>query len=139
MAGTVISYPIPLYANFPISPQNYQPSQFFISSITLGQNTFVTTTVNHNYIVGQLVRMLIPLGSGTYELNEKTANVISIPAPNQVLLDIDSSKASKFIVTTERTQPQIVAVGDINSGQQNSNGITSQNTYVPGSFLNISL
>jgi hypothetical protein len=37
-----------------------------------------------------------------------------------------------------KTPPQIVAVGDINSGQNMNAGILNLNTYIPGSFINVS-
>lgn len=136
--GSVISYPIPAYQNVPIEPQFYQPSQFFIEDVVLGFTTLVTTTVDHNYVVGQQVRLLIPPYSGCRQLNEKTGFVISIPALNQVILDTYSVGADVFTVSSLPNQPQILAIGDINTGQINSSGIMAQGTSIPGSFLNIS-
>ena len=58
--NSVISYPTPPYQNPPIEPQFYQPSAFVISAITLGPQTTITTTVNNNYVIGQLCRLIIP-------------------------------------------------------------------------------
>jgi hypothetical protein len=138
MTNTVISFPIPPYQNLPAVPANFQPSLFYITAIVLGFTTTVTTSVNHNYVVGQLVRLLIPNGFGSRQLNEVLGFVTSIPAPNQVILDINSSQADPFIVNPAlRTQPQIVAIGDINAGNLNSNG-RILNIAIPGSFNNIS-
>jgi hypothetical protein len=52
--------PIAPQNNPPINPQFYQPSIFDIASITNGETTLVTTTVAQNYVIGQLVRLLIP-------------------------------------------------------------------------------
>jgi len=135
----IISYPIPPYTNPPIEPQFYQPSQFFISNISLGPTTTVTTTVDNNYVIGQLVRLLIPPSFGSIQLNERTGYVISLPASNQVTIDINSSvNVNSYIASTAATQAQIVAIGDINSGQINSNGRTNNITFIPGSFINIS-
>lgn len=134
----VISYPIPLYANVPIQAQFYKPSRFVISAITLGSTTLVTTTVDHNYVIGQLVRLIIPNANGTYQLNEKSGYVISIPTATQVVLDIDSSMYNLFQTSSNPTQPQILATGDINSGKINNNGNLQTGTYIPGSFQNIS-
>jgi len=134
----VISYPIPLYSNPPIQSQFYKPSRFIISAITLGTTTLVTTTVDHDYVIGQLVRLIIPNPNGTYQLNEKLGYVISIPADTQVVLDIDSSTYSLFQTSTNPTQPQILATGNINSGKINNNGNLNTGTYIPGSFQNIS-
>ncbi len=134
----VISYPIPLYANVPIQAQFYKPSRFVISAITLGSTTLVTTTVDHNYVIGQLVRLIIPNANGTYQLNERSGYVISIPSTTQVVLDIDSSMYNLFQTSSNPTQPQILATGDINSGKINNNGNLTTGTYIPGSFQNIS-
>lgn len=135
----VISYPIPPYQNLPIEPQNYQPSQFFISAVSLGINTIITTTTNMNYVIGQLVRLLIPSYSGCRQLNQQTGYVISIPNPNQVVLNINSSvNVDSFISTTEPTQPQIVSVGDVNNGLTYVTIVNLPSPTIPGSFINIS-
>lgn len=147
---SIISGPIAPYSNVAINPQYYQPSQFFISTISLGLQTTVTTTVNHNYVVGQLVRLLIPTINAltsngvSYviptctQLNETESYVISIPASNQVLLDLDSSKANLFVSSSQPTQPQILAIGDISSGNINASGNLITSTVIPGSYQNIS-
>jgi hypothetical protein len=136
--NTVITYPIPLYQNLPIEKQYYKPQQFFISAIGLGFVTTITTTLNHDYLIGQLVRLLIPNGFGSRQLNEMLGYVISIPAQNQLLIDLNSSNADPFILNTALfTQAQIVAVGDINTGEINPCGPNIK-PWIPGSFRNIS-
>lgn len=135
---TVISFPIPPYSNVPINAEFYEPSQFFISAITLGNPTVITTTVNNNYVVGQLVRLIIPPTFGTRQLNEQTAYVVSIPASNQVAVSINSLNYDSFISSSSTTQPQILAIGDINSGTTNNSGRSNTGTFIPGSFINIS-
>lgn len=130
--------PTPPYNNPPIAPYNYQPSQFYISNISLGQTTTVTTTANHNYVIGQLCRLLIPFGFGCTNLNEMTGYVISIPSADEVVLNLNSVGITPFQTQTYANQPQILAVGSINTGAINANGINSTLTYVPGSFINIS-
>lgn len=142
----VISYPIPPYQNLPIEPQNYQPSRFVISAISLGQTTTVTTTGNVNYVIGQLVRLLIPSAFGTIELNEQSGYVLSIPTPNQVVLGINSSRMTAFnsSATATTSQPQILATGDVNTGTVSTTGRSiptingNTNIAIPGSFINIS-
>lgn len=135
---SAITGPIPPYSNPPIQPQNFNPSQFFISNISLGIQTTVTTTVNHNYVIGQLIRIIIPLFSGCREINEQTGYVLSIPSPNQVVLDIDSSNATPFATTTQPQQPQILAIGDANNGIVSSTGRSLPSTTIPGAFINVS-
>lgn len=130
--------PVSLYNNLPINAQYYQPSQFFISAISLGPTTTITTTVNNNYVIGQLCRLIIPQANRCSQLNEQTGYVIAIPNPNQVTLNINSSGYNLFQTSTYPTQPQILAIGDINSGVINNIGNGSEGTFIPGSFINIS-
>lgn len=134
--------PIPPYTNVPIEAQFYQPSRFVISDITLGNTTLVTTTEDVNYVVGQLVRLLIPNACGTYELNEKQGYVLSIPSTNQVEIDINSKFFTLFFnAPTSQTNisyPQIIAIGDISSGAMNSSGSMNLSNTIPGAFINIS-
>jgi hypothetical protein len=134
--GTVVSYPIPAYCiDLPIQAF-YQPGFFTITAVSLGQTTTITTSVNHNYVVGQLVRLDIPPGFGVRQLNQQTGYVINIPAANQVVLNIVSTNADPFQTSTQITKPLIVAIGDVNSGATNANGRANVNTAIPGSFIN---
>lgn len=129
--------PIPPYQNLPIDISNYAPRRFFIADIQLGKQTLVTTTQNHDYVIGQNVRLLIPQFNGSRQLSKQTALVIEIPQADQVLLDLDSSLyVSPFVTSTNRNQPQIMAVGDINLGQNNETNKNTK-TFVLGSFRNI--
>ena len=132
--------PIAPENNPPINPQYYQPSVFDISAISLGSSTTVTTTVDHNYVVGQIVRLVIPMIYGSFQLNEQQGIVTSIPASDQVVININSTLANPFVSnpTSGITQPQIVAMGDINSGTINASGRSNTGTYIPGSFIDIS-
>ena len=131
--------PVPPYSNPPIEPQNFQPSRFVISNISLGNTTTVTTTKDMNYVVGQLVRLIIPSTYGCRQLNESQGYVLSLPASNQVVIDIDSSKnVNAYIASSETTQAQILAIGDINSGAINNAGPNSLSIIIPGNFENIS-
>lgn len=142
--STVITYPIPAYQNVPIEAQFYQPSVFVIEDITLGRTTTVTTTEDNNYVIGQLVRLIIPNKYGSRGLNEKQGYVIAIPAADEVEIDINSVGVNAFIASPtflpfeSQTQPQIAAIGDVNTGPVNPNGPSQIQTYIQGSFINIS-
>jgi hypothetical protein len=141
MSSSPFPGPIAPESNPPINPQYYEPSRFAIENITLGTTTLVETTVDHNYVIGQLVRTLIPFGYGTTQLNGQQGYVISIPAANEVVINIDSTNYTAFSgsFTRNLTQPQIIAIGDVNSGvPSNSNGRVLNGTAIPGSFINIS-
>ena len=119
---------------------NFQPSVFEISAMTYGLTTLITTTADHNYVVGQDIRLNIPPPYGGYPLSGQHGFVMSIPAANQVVVSIDSINACSFTsaISINITPPQIIAIGDVNSGQINSNGRIQNGTTIQGSFQNIS-
>lgn len=138
-----MSSPIPFNPsiNLPINADFYQPRVFFISALVKGAQTTITTSVDHDYVVGQLVRVLIPYAYGTWQISKQQGYVLSIPAANQVLVDINSSQANSFIPVptyNQPTKPQIIAIGDINSGPINASGAADTQTFIDGSFINIS-
>jgi len=135
----VISYPIPPYQNLPIEPQFYQPRRFVISGVTLGQTTIVTTSIAHDYVIGQQVRLIIPAVFGCYQLNETFGYVLSIPTTTSVEINIDSSRnVNQFVAATSTQEPAILAIGDVNTGVVNTQGRVNQMIYIPGSFIDIS-
>ena len=147
--NSVISYPIPAYQNVPITPQFYQPSQFEITGITLGQTTIVTMAngtndVDPNYVVGQQVRLIIPPKYGSRSLNGQSGYVLSLPTTNSVEIGINSVGTDPFIPSPtflpfqSQTPAQIVAIGDVNNGQLNNFINMTTGTFIPGSFQNIS-
>jgi hypothetical protein len=136
-----ITGPIALYSNVTITAQFYAPWRFVISNITLGATTVVTMTIPSttelNYVVGQLVRLIIPPTFGCRQLNEKTAYVIAVTLPDQVTLDLNSIGSDPYIASAATTPAQILAIGDINTGPTNT-GRQNNQTYISGSFINIS-
>lgn len=140
--------PVPAESNPAINPWYYKPSVFTIANIAKGATTLVTmnanttggTTVNPNYVVGQLVRFNMTFGYGMRQINKQQGYVISVPSTYVVEVDINSTDYNSFIPTpTGATTPsQIIAIGDINSGQINSTGRINNLTYIPGSFQDIS-
>ena len=132
--------PIPPYTNPTIEPQFYQPRVYEIAAITLGQTTVVTTTTDHDYVVGQQIRLLIPQFYGSRQLNDQVGYVIAIPSSTQVTVNINSTNANAFIPSPvfSLQSPQILPIGDVNTGAINASGRINNTTYIPGSFLNIS-
>jgi|SRR5690242_8760987 len=131
--------PTPPFNNPPIEPQFFKPSQFFISAIVLGQTTTITTTTTHNYVVGQQVRLLIPEGFGSRQLNEQFGYIINIPSSTQFTLDLSSYNVDPFVNNPNfTTKPQTVAMGDVNTGLISNSGRSLPTTTIPGSFQNIS-
>ena len=138
--GSYFGPPTPAYNNPPIEAQNFAPSRFVISNIAIGTTTTVTTSVPHNYVIGQLTRLIIPSTYGSYQLNEQTGYVIGVPTPTTVTLDLISQNVDPFIPSPiyGPIPPQILAIGDENSGLISSTGRVVPTTTIPGSFTNIS-
>lgn len=138
--STVRSGPIPPYSNPPIEPQFYIPHKFEIESMVLGVTTFVTATEDMDYVIGQLVRLLIPFGFGCRDLNEKVGYVINITSADTVEIDLNSQSMTAFVNPNYGvgSVAQIVPVGDVNTGAINNEGRRNNKMYIPGSFRNIS-
>jgi hypothetical protein len=131
--------PISPENNPPIHPEYFKPQVFDIADIVNGQTTLVTMTKTHDYVIGQEVRFLISQLYNERQLNEMTGFVTSIPAANQVIVNIDSTFYDIFTpnLTSGTTQPQIVAIGDVRTGAINKHGRIRNHPYIPGSFRDI--
>jgi len=123
--GNLGSYKKVLY------PDLYFPGDKFISAITLGSTTTVVTTSQHQFVIGQQVAFRIPIAWGPFQLNSLPnllipgspiyGYVVATTDLQTVVVDIDSStytlyNANQLFASQGRTWPQIVAVGDVNSG-----------------------
>lgn len=131
--------PVAPYNNYPVQSYFYEPNVFTIANIALGINTLVTTTTAVNYVVGQIVRLIIPTAYRAIQLDQRQGIVIDIPSANQILINIDSTDSNTFDPAPVQapTSAQVVAIGDYNSGQINTSR-SGQTIYVPGSFINVS-
>lgn len=113
------------------NPFLYAPGVSFISSITLGATTTVVTTGPNNFVVGQEVAFRIPPVWGSIQLNSlPNVNLPGSPiygyvtsvttSTNTVVVNINSAAFSAFnsnpAYAAGLTPPQILAVGDVNSG-----------------------
>ena len=124
--------PTGAYVKKVLNPFMYLPGQNVISAITTGTTTTVTTTTNHNYVVGQEIAFRIPTAWGTTQLNSLPNNVIpgspiygyvtSVTSNTVFVCSINSSAYTAFNSNPTVASvpglsfPQVVAVGDVNSG-----------------------
>jgi hypothetical protein len=99
MANTVVSYPIPPFQNVPIHAEFYLPSRFVISAVLRGKTTLVTTTINHNYVTGQLVRFIIPPSFGIRQLNEQSGYIIPWPNSYQPTMNLTPTNGTPLYTT----------------------------------------
>ncbi len=138
---TVISYPIPIYQNLPIHAEYYRPSVVVIANIQLGITTVVIAASAPLFVIGQEVRLIIPSNFGCEQINGKTGFIVEFLTTTRMRISIDSSRnVTPYNTSAVATiqNPQIVAIGDVNTGARNANGLSNQITFINGSFRNIS-
>lgn len=125
--------PTGAYVTQILYPNLYLPNIDFISAIDLsGANPVVTTTANHNFVVGQQIAFRIPSVYGSTQLNALPDvsipgqpvyyYVTSIGANNQFTCSASTTGVTAFnsnqtIASVPGLQlPQVLSVGDVNSG-----------------------
>jgi hypothetical protein len=113
-------------------PFLYEPGVSYISAITTGATTTVTTTNNHNLVVGQEIAFRIPSVYGTTGLNSLPNNTVpgspvyyyvtsitsnTIFVCNAISSSFTAFNSNQTVASVPGLQlPQVVAVGDVNSG-----------------------
>ncbi len=119
----------------------YTPFVCDIAAIVTGQNTLVTTSVNHAFVIGQEVQFFIPPVWGMIQLDQMTGYVTAIPTSNEFTVNIDSLGFNAFIIPTPSpfvviTPAQVAGIGDFNTGTVSPGGIPSNPNTIPGAFQN---
>lgn len=85
---------IPSYANrFPV----YQPAMRVIANISNSNPVQITTTFNHQYVSGLIVRINIPPGFGMQQLNQQFGPII-VTGLTTFTLPIDSTNYDSFVL-----------------------------------------
>jgi hypothetical protein len=115
-------------------PDLYQPGTAVIQALTLSSTTTVTTTTPNNFVVGQQVAFRIPTIWGTSQLNSLPnvlipgspvyGYVVSVTNSQTFVVNINSAAFTAFNPNQVFASfpgeffPQVVAVGDVNTGGQ---------------------
>ena len=90
----------------------------FINSSAHGL-TRIVTTLPHQYQVGMIVRINMPLGFEPQLLNKKVGEIVEIIDATSFRINIDSSLFGDFSVPTkfprDKQYAQVTPVGEINS------------------------
>lgn len=79
-----------------VSP-TYLPAYRLISNITNSNPAVVTTTIDHGYSTGLIVRLKMPSGIGMYQANNLTGT-ITVTGSNTFTIPIDTTNFDSFIV-----------------------------------------
>ncbi len=137
--------PFGAYVKQVYSDYLYQPGVYNIFSVSQSQQAVVTTTSYHNLVIGSQVTFRIPSLWGMIQLNGITGTVTAVNSSFSFTMNVDSTHFSTFntnvpfMFVPGLNFPQVIAVGDINTGGglQTINGIDVQNgPSINGSFLN---
>jgi hypothetical protein len=103
----ILAYPFPVY----------QPALRIISDITNSNPAIVTTSFNHQYINGAIVRLNIPLGFGMVQANQLYGPII-VTGNTTFTIDIDTTFFDPFMVPesypNSYQSAQCTPVGEIN-------------------------
>jgi hypothetical protein len=115
-----------------LNPGLYQPELSFISGINLGTTTTVFTANDHNFVVGQEIAFRIPSSWGTVQLNSLPnvqipgspiyGYVTQLLSNSSFICSINSTGFTAFTANQPVASvpglsfPQVVAVGDVNTG-----------------------
>ena len=89
----------------------YQPAMRIIESITNAKPSVVTTTFDHNYLTGEIVRLRIPQGWGMQQA-DGLKGTITVTGDTTFEIDIDTTHFDAFI--TRADNPIGVTPGPIN-------------------------
>ena len=125
--------PAGAYVRKVLYPYVFEPGVNFISAIDLsGTNVKITTTANHNYVVGQEVGFRIPTAFGSTQLNSLPNGsvpgspvyyyVTALNSNTQFTCSALSAGVTAYASNLTVAQmvgqslPQVVSVGDVNSG-----------------------
>lgn len=94
----------------------FKPAVRDIAAITNGFPLEVTTTFDHSYLSGLIVRILVPSNFGMVLLNKAVGSIL-VTGPTTFTMNIDSSQFDPFVIPASQpgfnfTPAQVVPVGE---------------------------
>jgi hypothetical protein len=100
-----------------IQNPSYLPAVRDVIAITNAFPASVTTSFDHNYLSGLIVRMIVPGEYGMFQIN-KIKGSITVTSPTTFTIPINTTNFDTFVVPTEQPQQplgnvaQAVPVGE---------------------------
>ncbi len=96
----------------------YKPAMRVIAGITNAPQCTVTTTVDHGYIVGTIVRLDVPPSGGMIQANQKTGTILQVPSTTTFVMDLNTTLFDVFSVPSvfppAYNDSQVVPIGEDN-------------------------
>lgn len=98
----------------------FQPAMRLIASITNASSATVTTTFDHNYLAGLIIRLDIPIYIGMQQANQAIVTITEILGLTSFKVNLNTSSFDTFAIPDPlpaivSTTAQAVPVGEINS------------------------
>lgn len=92
----------------------FRPVMRIITNITNDIAAHVTTSFNHNYITGLIVRIVMPQGYGMQEINQLFGSIV-VTGDTTFTIAIDTTSFSPFSTPITQLQyPQSIPFGEDN-------------------------
>lgn len=93
----------------------FQPAMRVISAITNAFPAVVTTTIDHQYITGTIVRLNITIGHGMPQANQQFGTIVVLSATT-FSISIDTTYYDPFVVPVlvKYTCSQCIPIGEDN-------------------------
>jgi hypothetical protein len=100
-----------------LTDPTYQPAMRIIDAITNADPASITTTFDHDYVTGTIVRIVVPLGFGMQQINQMVGT-ITVTGNTTFTIDIDTSWFDSFaapvVFPFNQQYAQVVPIGEIN-------------------------
>lgn len=104
----------------------FQPATRVISSITQAAQAEITTTLNHQYQPGLIVRIDVNNANGMTQINQRTATILEVTSPTTFTIDINTTSFDAFVIPFDPLFPDlpppgvqvccfVVPIGEVNS------------------------
>jgi len=93
----------------------FKPAMRIIVAISNTYPASVTTSFDHGYLSGLIIRVVVPVKYGMSQINEKFGSII-VTGTTTFDVDIDTRYFSQFVVPGSPEQyAQSIPIGEINS------------------------
>jgi hypothetical protein len=119
----------------------YTPTIVDIEDVSLSAEALVTTTIDHTFVIGQQVQFFIPPEWGMRQLQGRKGYVLSIPNPDEFVVNIDTTFFDVFVTPSPPAlvvidPAQVAGIGDQNTGTSSLGGIIANPNTIPGAYQN---
>jgi len=103
---------------FAVEFPTFQPAMRIISEITNANPASVTTTFNHQFITGTIVRLNVPTGFGMVQANQLYGPII-VTGDTTFTIDIDTTHLDAFLAPVtfpqNKQRSTVTPIGEISS------------------------